>query len=257
LADWTDLGRFLLEYAPVQVLLGPVAALAFTPRHGYLGLAAVVVVALFLASVGYTSGGTAYAARVLAPAVVLLSVLAGALLDRLRSRAALALVGLLLAVLFVRAAVYAFIYPATVYPAPRAITAAAWPQAALYREPDAPTSPGRREEELPRLLADKLPAGSRLLVENTYAYAALAGTDFEVVMVWSPEVFFLFDKEISADEARRQLRRLNVRAVVYNPESLSTHYLSRESPLYAGAPDGWKVLAAVEGTKTVVYELPE
>jgi hypothetical protein len=257
LADWTDLGRFLLEYAPAQLLLGPVAALAFTPRHGYLGLAAVVVVALFLASVGYTSGGTAYAARVLAPAVVLLSLPAGALLDRLRSRAALALVGLLLAVLFARAAVYAFTYPATVYPAPRAVPPRAWPQAALYREPGAPTSPGRREEELPRLLSGKLPAGSRLLAENTYAYSALAGTEFEVVMVWSPEVFFLFDKGTDAAEARRRLRLLNVRAVVYNPESLSTQYLRRESPLYADAPDGWKVLAAIEGTKTVVYELPE
>jgi hypothetical protein len=257
LADWTDLGRFLLEYAPVQVLLGPVAALAFTPRQGYLGLAVVVVVALFLASVGYTSGGTAYAARVLAPAVVLLSVLAGALIDRLRSRAALGLAGLLLAALFARAAVYSAIYPATVYPAPRAVRAVAWPQAALYREPDAPTSPGRREEELPRLLAGKLPPGTRLLAENTYAYSALAGTDYEVVMVWSPEVSFLFDKGTDAAEARRRLRRLNVRAVVYNPESLSTHYLRRESPLYADAPEGWKVLAAIEGTKTVVYELPE
>jgi hypothetical protein len=255
-ADWAGLGRFLLEYAPAQLLLGPVAALVFTPRQGYLGLAAILVVALFLASVGYTSGGTAYAARVLAPAVVLLSVLAGALLDRLRSRA-LALVGLLLAVLFARAAVYAFIYPATVYPAPESLKPLAWPLAALYRQPDAPVTPKKREEELPRSLAGKLPAGTRLLAENTYAYAVLAGTDYEAVMVWSPEVFFLFDKGVSGDEARRRLRRLNVRAVVYNPESLSTQYLRRESPLYANAPEGWKVLAAVEGTRTAVYELPE
>jgi hypothetical protein len=256
LSEWAGLGRFLLEQAPVQLLLGPVAALVFVPRHGYLGLAVVVVAALFLSSVGYTSGGTLYAARVLAPAVVLLSVMAGALIDRLRSRAALTLVGLLLAVLFARAAVYAAIYPAAVFPAARAVPPLAWPQAALYREPDAPVTPGRREEELPHLLAGRLPAGTRLLAENTYAFAALDGSEFEVVMVWSPEVFFLFDRELDAAEMRRRLRQLNVRAVVYNEDSLSTHYLRRESPLYADAPAGWKVLAAVEGTKTVVYELP-
>jgi hypothetical protein len=251
LAGWADLGRFLLEYAPAQLLLGPVAALVFARRRAYLGLAALLVVVLFLSSVGYTSGGTAYAARVLAPALVLLSVLAGALIDRLRSRASLGLAGLILALLFARAAAYAFIYPASLN-----LTPLAWPSAALYREPDAPVTPGRREEELPRLLAGKLPPGSRLLAENTYAYATLIGSDYEVVMVWSPEVSFLFDKATDATEARRRLREMNVRAVVYNPVSLSTLYLRDASPLYADAPAGWKVLAALEGTQTVVYELP-
>jgi hypothetical protein len=255
-AKWADLGRYLLEYAPAQLLLGPVAALVFARRHGYLSLAAGLVVVLALTSVGYTSGLATYAMRVLAPALVLLSLLVGALLDRVRRPAVMAVLTLLLAVQFARAAVYAAIHPAKVYPTPDRAPALAWPQAALYREPHAPVSYNRREEMLPGLLEGKLPPGARLLAENTYAYAALAGTDHQVVPVWSPEVLFLFDKGLDAGEMRRRLRGMNIPAVVYNPDSRTTHYLLRESPLFADAPKGWKVVAELEGTKTVIYELP-
>jgi hypothetical protein len=254
-SQWAHLGRYLLENAPAQLLLGPAAALVFARRHGYLGLMAALVVALFLTSVGYTSGGTGYAARVLAPAVVLLSLPVGALLARLRSPPALLVVGLTLTALLARAAVYAFIYPATVFPAPNGIPPGAWPRAALYREPDAPVSPGKREEKLPGLLRGRLPAGTRLLGENPYAYAALAGTENEVVPVWSPEVFFLFDRGLDARAARRRLWDLGIRAVVYNPDSLNSDPLRRDSSFFEDAPRGWTPLVELEGTKTVVYEL--
>jgi hypothetical protein len=247
---WLDLRSYLVRYAPLQLLLGPPAALAFARRHGYLGLGALLVAGLYLSSIGYTSGGEFYAARVLAPAVVLLSLLAGALLDRLRWRAAQAVAGLLLAALLVRANAYALIYPATLSAEPRF-----WPQLALRREPNA-LLPVFGEEKLPGLLAGRLPPGTRLLAENACAFAALAGTDYEVVPVWSPEVSFLFDKALDPRTICRRLEEHNIRAVVYNPVSLSTHYLQRASPFYAGAPRGWKLIVELEGTKTVIYELP-
>lgn len=254
--QWADLGRYLLSYAPAQLLLGPPAALAFARRHGYLGLAALLVVGLFLSSVGYTSGGANYAARVLAPALVLLSLPVGALLDRLHSRAALTVAGLLLAALFTRAAVYAAIYPMTLTADPRA-----WPQAALHRESGAPLPVGREEllpQLLPEKLPDKLPTGAptRILAENVFAHAALAGSGYDVVPVWSPEMAFLFDKGTDARAAHRRLWDLGVRAVVYNPISLNTHYLRRESPFFKDGPGGWEPLVALEGTQTVVYGLP-
>jgi hypothetical protein len=112
-SQWAGLGRYLLSYAPVQLLVGVPAALVFGRRHGYLGAAAALFIGLFVSSIGYTSGGPDYAARVLAPALVLLSLPAGAPLDRLRSRAAVAVTGPALTALFARAAVYAAIHPAT------------------------------------------------------------------------------------------------------------------------------------------------
>jgi len=97
----------------------------------------------------------------------------------------------------------------------------------------------------PRLLLGKLPPGTRLLGENAFAYAALAGTGYEVVPVWSSEVSFLFGQALDPRAACRLLEECNIRAVVYNPVSLSTHYLQRASPLYADAPQGWKPLLAL------------
>jgi hypothetical protein len=251
LTQWGAVGWYVLSYAPLQIVLGVPAGLLFARRHGYLAIAAVVVTCLFLSSVGYTSGGPFYAARVLAPALVLLSLLAGALLDRLRPPAAFAVAAMAVAVLFAGAVLYAAIHPATLHTPPEQ-----WLAAALAREPGAPLQGGRDEEALPRLLAGKLSPGTRLLAENCFAYAALAGTEYQVVPVWSPEVAFLFDKTLDAETIRRLLCERNIRAVVYNPVSLSTHYLQRESPLYADAPHGWKPLLALEGTRTVIYELP-
>jgi hypothetical protein len=251
LTQWGALGSYVLSYAPLQIVLGVPAALVFARRHGYLAIAAVVVIGLFLSSVGYTSGGPFYAARVMAPALVVLSLLAGALLDRLRSPALLAVAAVAVVVLFARAALYAAIHPATLNTPPEQ-----WLAAALAREPGAPLYGGREEEALPRLLAGKLTPGTRLLAENCFAYAALAGTDYQVIPVWSPDVAFLFDKTLDAETIRRLLCARNIRGIVYNPDSLSTHYLQRESPTYADAPQGWRPLLAVEGTKTVIYELP-
>jgi hypothetical protein len=250
-AQWMELGRYLLSYAPVQCALGLPAAVILARRHGYLGFGALLVIGLGLSSVGYTSGGTHYAMRVLAPALVLLSVLAGALLDRLRSRSALTVASLLLVVLFARSAVYAFVHPATLALAPTD-----WLAAAMHHEPNAPVPPNTHEELLPELLAHKLPPGMRILAENVFAHAALAGTDYEVVPVWSPEMSFLFDKSLSADEIHRRLWDRGIRAVVFNAQSYNTHYLIRESPFYRDAPDGWIPLVALKGTATVVYELP-
>jgi hypothetical protein len=256
LADWKALGEYLLARAPLQLLLGPVAVVLFARRHGDLGLAAGVVVVLFLTSLSYTSGGANYAARVLAPGLVLLSVLIGALLARMRRLAIQPALILILGVLFVRAAVFAAIYPSWVYPEPNSLPVREWPQAVLKREPNAPTSAGWGEEVLPELLPRTLPAGTRLLAENTYAYAALAGTDNEVVPVWSPEVQFLFDRQLDPGEISRRLWDRHIRAVIYHPDTLNAQFLRRESPLFANAPQGWKVLLAREGTKEVIYELP-
>jgi hypothetical protein len=247
---WSDLGGYLLSYAPLPLLLGPVAAWVFARRHGYLGVASLLVAVLALTSIGYTSGGKEYAMRVLAPALVLLSVLIGGLFARLPSRAAQWGASLVLAILFARAAIYAAIHPVRLDTDPRL-----WFSAALHREPEAPRPIGN-EQLLAERLRHRLPPGSRLLAENVFAHAALAESDYDVVPVWSPEMSFLFDRGLDAAAAQRRLWDLGIRAIVYNPSSDNSHFLRRQAPFFQDAPEGWKPLAELEGTQTVVYELP-
>jgi hypothetical protein len=248
---WFDLGFYLASYTPLQLLLGLPAALIVARRHGYLGLGALLVAGLYLSSIAYTSGLEFYAARVLAPALVLLSLPAGALLARLHRPLALLAMNLLLAVLFARAAAYAAIYPVSLTTPP-----GRWLAAALDYEPGAPLYGGRHEEALPQLLPEELPTGTRLLAENVFAHAALADTGYDVVPVWSPEVAFLFDKRVDARAAHRRLWELGIRAVVYNPVSLNSDYQRRESPFFRDVPDGWPPLLELKGTKTVICGLP-
>ena len=151
-AQWAELGSYLLARAPLQLLLGPVAVAIFARRHGYLGVTVAILVALFVSSIGYTSGRAPYAARVLAPALVLLSVLIGAWLAELRRPAVLPILTLTLAVLLARAVIFAAIYPLTLYPEPNSSSPRAWPEAIVKREPNAPLSAGWGEEVLPQLL---------------------------------------------------------------------------------------------------------
>jgi len=175
----------------------------------------------------------------------------GALLDRLRRPGVRALATLLLAGLFARAVV-----AAAIFPAPLSLPVLVWPQAALHREPNAPL-PARGEELLPQLLPDKLPPGpgTRILAENPYAYAALFGSGYDVVPVWSPEVAFLFDPGVSAPQAHQRLWALGIRAVIYNPLSLNTDYERRAAPFFKDGPAGWKPLCELKDTSTIVYEL--
>jgi hypothetical protein len=247
-AQWRDLGEYLLSRAPVPLLLGPAAALAMGRRRLDLAVFAVVLAGLWLTSIGYTSGGARYACRVLSPALVVLSLLAGGLLDRLRPRAVFIVVSLVLLACYARAAVYGLLYPNT------SGTPSDWPRLALQCQ-----LPSRVEEQFADKLPGILPGGARILCENTYAHAALAGSGYDIVPVWSPEVHFLFDPDRGADAAEEELWRLGFRAVLYDRRSGVTPYLSR-FPLFAEGPAAWRVLAEVEdpGDRRVfvLYELP-
>lgn len=243
--QWSEFGQYLLSVAPLPLLLGAPAALLLGRRHGYLGIAALVVTVLCLTSIGYTSGLFRYALRVLSPALVVLSVLAGGLVDRLPWRPARALVLVAAAVLLARAALYALVYPYLPFTAPPTV----WPRMALEVKRRAPSA---AEDALPGLVSAVLPPGSRLLAENTYAHAALAGSEYPVVMVWGPEVAFLFDPSLDARAVEERLRQRGIVAVIYNPESLNSRYLDR-LPFYRDGRPRWRKLAALEGTKTVVY----
>ncbi len=227
-AKWRALGGHLLLEAGVVVLAGLPAAVWLTRRAGWLLAGAAGAGALWLASVGYTSGGPDYAARVLSPALVLLAVAAAAGLERV-SRGPVrrwAVTGLVLAAALYGAAC------AEAFPGVPSL-AGGWEQAWAMAKNRWPSG-GAEQVLLSPDLPKALPPGTRILTENAYAHAVVAnaGAGYDLVPVWSPEVAFLFDKSLGATEQRRRLRVLNITALLLYQNSPNTRFLMESSPFY-------------------------
>ena len=85
--NWASVLSVLLLFATFQVLAGiPGGFTRFRP-HGYLIVIALLLVAVWIQSVGFTSGGAEGSMRVLSPALVVLSITAAGLLEPLTRRA--------------------------------------------------------------------------------------------------------------------------------------------------------------------------
>jgi hypothetical protein len=263
-ARWKEMLAYLVSGSPFQVLLGLPAGVVFWRRHAYLSVAVLLVAALWLSSVGYTSGLALYASRVLSPALVVLSLLAGALLDRILSWALsaaftlaellvviviIAGAGLLLGVVYLRAVSYAVLYPMF----PQSVPPGRWASRALERHEPVPDQVRFRDE-----VPGRLPAGSRILSDDPYSFVALVGTGYDVVPVWSPEVDFLFDRGLSASEVQARLGKLGFRAFLQSNNRANTGFLDGYAFFAEGRP-GWPRLATVtheDKTESVLYELP-
>ncbi len=84
-----------------------------------------------------------------------------------------------------------------------------------------------------RSYAEKLPAGSAILSDGARHHAFLS-TDKEIVekirivALWSPEVAFLYDKNMNFEEANRRLKTLGIRYVLTGHRgSLNMRYLEK------------------------------
>ena len=86
LANWTNVLLFLLPFATFQLLAGIPGGFTNFRRHGYLLVIALLLVAVWIQSIGFTSGGAEASARVLSPALVVLSITGAGLLEPLTRR---------------------------------------------------------------------------------------------------------------------------------------------------------------------------
>lgn len=231
IADWSAIGGYVLRAAPFQVILGIAGAVIGGRRMWSLLGPSLLVISLWLISVSYASGGVTYAARMLTPAVVLLSVSAAQLISRLRAAAHL------------RLAISATLAVGVLWGATNAATIPLEPQRMSPREWLHFVT--RRvefeyvESRLPRELGRVLPKGARVLTDNPYAHAALLGSGIDAVLVWSPDVSFLFDARIGALDARRMLAESGIRWVLFYPAVPSSAFLRRQ-PFYRDDMQRWK-----------------
>jgi hypothetical protein len=133
----------------------------------------------------------------------------------------------------------AAIFPFLVYP-PMLCHAATWRDIAK----GAITRPVSRnpEEGVAPFLATVLPRGTRILTENAGAHSmvTLAGDEYDLVPVWSPEVAFLFDRSLGIREQRRRLREHRITAVLVYTASANTVFCMLNSPFYAQDFGNWK-----------------
>jgi hypothetical protein len=236
-AQWWELAWFLVRLAPIPLLVGPVVGVWRLRRWGFLTLAGVVAIAVWLQSIPYTEGIT-YSTRVLSPALVAFSLLAG-LGAAERGRAAGGLVVVLSCVWMLVDAV-AFPVELGTMPLADAFRMALRRQVYTFRE-----------SRLPALVQRILPSDTRILSDVAYAHAALVDSGYEVVPTWSPEVAFLFDPRVDPLDARRMLLARNIRAVLFSPQN-PTGFFYRQHRFFAEDAAHWTVLAQTEMGSLVV-----
>ena len=243
LHNWVSLGYFLLLSATPQILAGIPGAFRCFRRHGYLSVIALLLFAVWLQSVGYTSAGVGISTRVLSPLIVVLSITGAGVLELLTQRArwhTATMAAIILCQGFTMA--HGVLFPAN----PNELNISQWPQRAFQRVP-APL-----EFEVNNELVRFLPPGSRVLSDNAFLHAALLDMGIEVVPVWSPEVRFLFSS--SPEESERRLRELRIGSVVYYPKSLNSRYLDSSSPFYAAMQQRWHILVQIPGRMSIWVE---
>jgi Dolichyl-phosphate-mannose-protein mannosyltransferase len=232
--DWAGVLWLLLSSATLQVLAGLPGGIANFRRRGYLMVIALLLAAVWMQSVGYTSGGIGYSIRVLSPAMVVLSITGAGILEPFTHRARWRTAMVAAIVLCqIWTAAYGVFYPQN----PLALPPSQWRQQA-FRGVRAGT-----DFEIGDQLVRILPAGSRVLSDSAYLHAALIEKGIEVVSVWSPEVRFIFSS--SPEESARRLTSVGIGSVALYPQSLNTIYLVSTSPLYNSLPRGWRVLAQI------------
>ena len=236
---WWSLVSALLTLATLQMLLGIPGGFRNFRRNGYLIGIAVILCAVWVQSVGYTSGGIVISTRVLSPVMVMLSITAAAFLEPYTRRPQW------------HKATVAAIVLLQLWTAAHGV----W----YTNNPSAPFPPlselaqkafQRPEEGWEYRFGERFtkvwPPGTRVLSDNAHLHASLIDRGVEIVPVWSPEVRFIFS--LPPEEAERRLRDLNIINVAYYTKSLNTRYLVSASPFYAALPQRWRILTQVPDT---------
>ncbi len=234
ISEWVNVLSVLLLLATFQVLAGIPGGFRRFRTHGYLIVTAFLLIAVWIQSVGFTSGGAEGSMRVLSPALVVLSITGAGLLEPLTRRARwyTPMTAAIIAWHFFTAAQGAVSPNSLASLRPGQWLASAFPRV-----------PPPAEFQVRDKLVQLLPPGQRVLSDSAYLHAALIDRGIEVVPVWSPEVRFIFSS--SPEESEQRLRALHIGSVICYPQTMNMTYLSSASPFYAKLPERWRPVAQV------------
>jgi hypothetical protein len=251
LPQWLNLLGAICIGAPLAVLAGLPYLIAYWRNAVPLLITTVLIVTLWVWSLGQTAGGALYSLRMLTPAVVALSMSAGAAFSMLmdctsRYVTLLRNTALVLALFCgLYAAAFSFSHPFS----PQYLFSAIF-----YSYTGTPESCMGTQSLANQLQATSLPS-TGVLTSNAYLATILQrDTRFRPVMVWSPEVSFVFDRHLTAQEIQRRLLRKHIGIISLHSDTINNRYLY-QFPLYHGLinsdqSDTYKLVAA-EGDESL------
>lgn len=178
----------------------------------------LVIVLLWIYSVGQTAGGVIFSTRVLTPALLVLSIATGVALSHIfraafvqRSTVRVVSAGMLFLL-----AGYTMV-SAAVYPKSSKL---------LFTVPTATPVGSLQEAMIDRLDKTDLPATGVLTDQPFFAALMQSRSRFRPVVYWSPEVDFIFDRSLQVGEIRRRLLEKNIHLVLVDQQSSNNKFLA-------------------------------
>ena len=215
----------LLVVATLPIFVGLPALLWKRRALLPLTLLTFAISALWISSVSKTSGGIYYSMRVLAPVLALLSVAAGWALAHWRRRG--------LAIVIVGCVVLLGLLRATVVPASLLASVQHWKQIGF-----APRPAGVQYMGVPQAISGQ----AKVLTSDLLSPVVLArDSRIEPIVIWSPQVRFLFDSSVSAESADAQLAALGIDYVLLVDDQADLPWL-RGYPFYRNQLPKWRVV---------------
>lgn len=213
-SPWSDVATLLVRLAGVPLVLALAGVVALGRKSGpWLGAIAGVA-ALWLWSVGQTSGGPVYALRVLTPALALGAVFGGIGLARWLGARSGWLVVAALTLAAVDAGERSLFMPIDPRVLWWSVRANAWRD---FRT----TADAWNRQPAWAALADAAD-GRQILVSDPFAHALLAQLGAKPVPIFSPAVRFLFAADADFAACRARLRANGVRFIlIFRPNSIN------------------------------------
>jgi hypothetical protein len=86
-------------------------------------------------------------------------------------------------------------------------------------------------------------------------HSYLYGKGIDIVPIWSPEVAFLMNPEVSALEARKRLLTVGIHLVVVSVD-LNGQYLTKNVPFFRDDRKNW-VVQLTDRSTFALFELPQ
>jgi hypothetical protein len=218
--DGLALARYFLLWA-LPAVLGLIALLILLQQRlrearlltAFVGLS----LALWLMSVAYTAGGLFYSLRVLSPALALLVVAASyGIQAALRHSSAARYTAFGLVLLLVESLPKTLVLPENPYK----LAPSAWLQA-INQFPR--SAQAEQQAIVAKLKA--LPGHRRILTDNAGLPRLLAELGIDAVPLWSPEVAWLFDPNITPKLVARRWQRSGMRYLVIGKSSPTAEFI--------------------------------
>ena len=238
---------FIFEYSLIPIITGLLGSILFFKNKGMIILINTFIISiLWIYSIKYTVSQI-LSVRVLMPGIILLSITGAGFISwvKKKNREIYKFCILILIFFCLRSIPFIIFYPTH----PSKIPYKNWFKylfcQKILNEGD--------EIFLPQILNNiKVPV-SRILSDNAYAHSVLVDSKFEIVPVWSPEVYFIFENSLSGNEIRKKLKKLNINAVLYYPKNLNNLFLNQ---FYFFSEDrkNWQII--FKNDFLIIYLLP-